>query len=197
MTAPSVLRLRPMVPADAAAIAAWGSDPDFCRDAGWRYDLPEGELLAFWTDLIADPPRTLHRLTAVLEDELVGYVDLHGEDPEVLELGYVIGPSSRWGQGLGTAAARLGLRYAFTVLDLVGVWAEAPASNTASVRILQRLRMLDAGLGEATVFADEPTRYLRFSITRAEWQATLERAPGRESSHASGDRPGRRLRGNR
>ena len=174
-----LLRLRPMEPSDAATFTSWGQDADFCRAAGWREGLPEAELMEFWDALITSPPQTLHRLSATVDDAVVGYVDLHGTDPEVLELGYVIGPSVRWGQGLGTAAARLGLRYGFTVLDLVGVWAEAPASNAASVRILQRLGMADAGAGGPTTFRDEPTRYLRYSITRAEWHATLDRAPGR------------------
>src|SRR5699024_5940055 len=111
-----VLRLRPMEPPDAATFTPWGQDAAFCRAAGWREGLPEGELMEFWDALITSPPQTLHRLSATVDDAVVGYVDLHGTDPEVLELGYVIGPSARWGQGLGTAAARLGLRYGFTVL---------------------------------------------------------------------------------
>lgn len=173
------LQLRPMEPADAAVFASWGQDADFCRAAGWRAGLSEAHLLAFWDGVVASPPQDLRRLTATLGGVVVGYVDLHGPGPEALELGYLIGPSSRWGQGLGTAAARLGLRYGFTVLDLARVWAEAPASNTASVRILQRLRMTDGGMGGPTTFRDQSTRFLRFSITRAQWQATVQRAAGR------------------
>ena len=179
MSEQRLLRLRGLEPGDALEVAAWGKDPEFCLAAGWRADLPLAELVEYWDGVIASPPAHLRRMAAVLDGVVIGYVDLHGTDPEVLELGYVVGPSARWAQGLGTAAARLGLRYAFTVLDLVGVWAEAPANNTASVRILQRLGMLDAGMGEQTTFADEPTRYLRFSLTKAEWLSTLERAPGR------------------
>lgn len=179
MTEQQVLRLRKLEPADAAEIAAWGRDPAFCRRAGWREDLTEAEMLAFWAGVIRDPPQHLHRMAAVADGRLVGYVDLHGDDPQVLELGCLIGPSSRWGVGLGTVAAGLGLRYTFTVLDLVGVWAQAPATNTASVRILQRIGMLDAGMGTPTTFAGEPTRYLRFSITRAEWRASCELGRGR------------------
>src|SRR5699024_11915008 len=127
-----------------------GHDAHACRAAGWRDVLPEAELMASCDALITSPPQTLHRLPATVDDAVVGYVDLHGTDPEVLELGYVIGPSVRWGQGLGTAAARLGLRYGVTVLDLVGVWAGAPASNTATVRLLHRLGNADAGTAGPT-----------------------------------------------
>lgn len=88
----SRVRLRELEPGDAAEIAAWGSDASFCRHASWREDLPEAELQAFWTGVINDPPENLRRLAAVLAGQVVGYVDLHGDDPQVLELGYMIGP---------------------------------------------------------------------------------------------------------
>ncbi len=56
---------------------------------------------------------------------MVGYVDLHGEGDETRELGFVTGPSGRWGQGWGTLAASAGLVYGFETLELRRIWAEA------------------------------------------------------------------------
>ena len=53
------------------------------------------------------PPADLIRLGAVHHGILVGYVDLHGDEPHRRELGFAIDGRSRWGRGLGhlTAAA--------------------------------------------------------------------------------------------
>jgi ribosomal-protein-alanine N-acetyltransferase len=54
------------------------------------------------------------------------------------ELGIVIG-RSHWGQGIGTSAARLVLRYAFDTLGLAEIRAEVLQSNVASRRVLEKL----------------------------------------------------------
>lgn len=102
-------------------------------------------------------------------DELVGYVDLHGSDPGEKELGFVIGPSRRWGQGLGRRAAEAGLTYGFEELGLEHIWAEALAANTASVRILRSLGMEETGRGTPGMFLGEDSYYLQFSISRRAW----------------------------
>jgi RimJ/RimL family protein N-acetyltransferase len=93
-------------------------------------------------------------------------VDLHGLEPGIRELGYVVGPSTRWGQGLGTALARAGLAHGFDTLDLESVWAEALPANLASVRILRRLGMRADGHGEVEDFLGVPGRFERYRITR-------------------------------
>src|SRR5699024_12083965 len=56
------------------------------------------------------PDPTLLRMTAVVDGEVVGYVDLHGDSDDESELGFAIGDSKRWGKGLGMAAAAAGSR---------------------------------------------------------------------------------------
>ena len=95
----------------------------------------------------------------------MGYVDLHGEGHGERELGYVIGPSSQWGRGLGTVVALAGLRHGFEQLDLERIVAEALDANRASVRILQRIGMAEVGRGDEGEYLGQPTFYRRFAMS--------------------------------
>src|SRR5699024_8356095 len=143
-----VIRLRPLHPDDAGTSAGWAADPVFVAHAGWSPDLERSAMYQLGHGLAIAPHRELVRLVATLEGALVGCADVHGADTSGRELGYAVGPSARWGQGLGTAVARAGLRHGFDELGLEEIWAEAPPANTASVRILERLGMRRTGTGE-------------------------------------------------
>jgi len=119
--------------------------------------------------LVLAPPKNLIRLGAVLDGDLVGYVDLHGDEPDRRELGFVIGERARWGLGIGHLTAAAALDYAFDHLGLGHVWAEALEANQRSVRILRGLGMAEAGLGGHDLFLDQPSRYRRFSIAAEDW----------------------------
>ncbi|TXK05970.1 GNAT family N-acetyltransferase [Microbacterium mitrae] len=161
--------LRPMVLDDAATFASWATDATFCDHADWTTQSSSHFLVPWWRAQITSPPPDLLRLAAVLGDDIVGYVDLHGDTASTRELGFVIGPSTRWGQRLGTAAALAGLAYGFEQVGLSSIWAEALHANAASVRILQRLGMTYTGEGEAAVFAGSPSTYAQYALTRMDW----------------------------
>lgn len=165
MPSPTV-ELRPLKMTDARVLVSWEGDPVFCAHAGWKPDRPHAVALAWWREQIASPNPLLTRLLAVVDGSPVGYADLHGDGPEARELGYVVAPSSRWGQGLGTAIARAGLDHGFRVLGLRRVWAEAVEANEASVRVLRRLGMRSTGDGDAETFLGAPSRYKRFELLR-------------------------------
>lgn len=80
-----------------------------------------------------------------------------------------MGPSDRWGQGLGVRVAKAGLSYGFDELSLESIWAEALVANTASVRILCSLGMREAGRGSAATFLQAESYYQQFRLTRDEW----------------------------
>lgn len=183
MPQPTVL-LRPLAVADAEVLAAWGADEVFSAHAGWKPSATEREALARWQALIARPDPELLRLAALHHGHVVGYVDLYDDQAGGRELGYVIGPSRRWGQGLGTAAARAGLAHGFGSLALPRIWAEAIEANTASLRVLQRLGMREIGGGEAEAFLGRPSRYRRFEIHRNHWLAGLDPGASETASPA-------------
>lgn len=164
-----VLSLRPLIAADASTLASWATDPVFCAHAGWRLRDSPVDALYWWENAIVHPDPTLVRLLAVSDDNPVGYVDLHGEELARRELGYLIGPSARWGQGLGTAAARSALEFGFIELGLESIWAEAVEANPGSVRVLHRLGMRPAGVGTSAEFLGTRSRYLIFELSRDDW----------------------------
>lgn len=149
---------------DIATYADWGADRQLCLHAGWTVDLDRFAREAHWLRVIEEG-RVL-RLAAVRGDEVVGYVDLSGSEADHRELGYVVGPSSRWGDGLGTTIARLGLAHGFGALGLEWIDAEAAETNEASIRILQRLGMVETGGSGVDVYLGVPTPTRRFRITR-------------------------------
>ena len=87
----------------------------------------------------------------------------------------MIGPSHRWGLGLGRRAAEAGLAYGFNELALDCVWAEALVANTASMRILRSLGMQETGESGPGVFLGKDSYYLQFRTKRNEWAPRLGR----------------------
>lgn len=160
--------LRSLALADVPVCAAWSLDRLFCEHAGWSVDSPLAAHEAHWQKLITQPKADHLRLAAVAGEQIIGYVDFAGDEPHRRELGYVVGPSTRWGDGLGGTVARLGLDYGFHRLGLTEVWAEAVDANSASIRILASLGMTETGRGEDELFLGSPSFYRQFTITRPE-----------------------------
>ncbi|BFU42377.1 GNAT family N-acetyltransferase [Krasilnikovia sp. MM14-A1004] len=161
--------LRVLTPQDAAVIAGWASDPQFCREAEWTPGLPAHEYERFQRRLIETPPHDLIRLGACSGSDLVGYVAFQGDEPARRELGFVIGVRNLWGRGLGRGAAAAGLRYGFVELGLQEIWAEALEANQRSIRILRRLGLRETGVGADGEFLGVPTHYVQFAIRADEW----------------------------
>lgn len=154
--------------ADAAVLAAWHTDAIFAAHAEWRSTDSVADGVEWWLRQIAHPDPLLDRRMVERAGALIGYVDLHGDEPGVRELGYVIGPSSAWRRGWATQAAREALEVGFGELGLDRIWAEAVTANTASVRVLERIGMRRTGFGDVHAFLGETSRYERFEIRRTE-----------------------------
>lgn len=156
--------------ADVDQIAGWSQDPVWCAAAEWAPS-SLAACRAHLINLVHNPPPELIRLIVRAEDSPVGYVDLHGTDESSRELGYVIGPRSRWGQGLATAAATAAVAFGFSQLALSRVWAECWESNPASQRVLAKVGFTQTGFGETGSYLSEPTRYVQWELTKAAYDA--------------------------
>lgn len=170
------MTLRPLERADADVLAAWAEDDRFCQHAGWTLRSPAA-IRDFWVRQVEAAPADLIRLAALSEEnDLVGYVDLDGDGQRERELGFLVGPSQRWGRGLGRRVAKAGLAYGFDVLLLDSIWAEAIVANTASVRILRALGMRETDRGSAETFLQVESYHQQFRLTRDQWnERRLER----------------------
>lgn len=151
--------LRSVCLEDADEIAGWGDDPVFCRAAGWSTAVSTSQRREHLRGLVQDPPPDLLRLAVTYEQQVVGYVDFAGSNAHHRELGYVVGPRSRWGQGLGGAAARAACDFGFGVLGLATIHAEVDAANARSIAILQ-------GLGMRELARAHPSGRRRFLMSR-------------------------------
>jgi ribosomal-protein-alanine N-acetyltransferase len=159
--------LRVLEPADLPVVAAWRLDREFCRWQGWRQDHTESEVVAHFSQVMLAPPDGFIRLGVVADDALVGYAELSGIDGVHAELGFGIGDSARWGQGLGSATARAMVGYAFEVVALRHVWAE-----TDPVNVRSQLALLRAGFRSVTdgeiAWADCSPGLMQFVVDSAD-----------------------------
>jgi RimJ/RimL family protein N-acetyltransferase len=157
-----------------ASSPGWAADSEFCRHAGWAVDLPVTERVRLLRVLIRCPPPELIRLGVIHNGRLVGYIDLHGGEPDRRELGFLVGERSQWGRGLGRSAAAAGLDHGFDQLGLTEVWAEALDANRRSIHILRRLGLTETGTGDKGRFLDQPSYYRLFAITSRDWARCRE-----------------------
>ena len=165
------ISLRGLVLSDAATMAQWAADPEFCRAAGWSTDLDPQAHLEFQRKIVQDPPEGLVRLGAEFAGGLVGYVDLHGSEPRRSELGFLIGERRLWGRGLGRRAAAAALGHGFVRMGLDEIWAEALDVNAGSMRILLGLGFRSTGTGDTDEYLGVPSVYRPFALSAGEWVA--------------------------
>ena len=137
------LRLRPLVRADAPALARLRDDPEVALHQSWeRYS----EADATWLiDQVADgSPGTPgkwfqwaieRRADAVLLGDC-GLKTL--DDPRLGEIGYTLGHAHH-GQGYASEAVRALLTHAFEVLGMHRISASIDAENHASIALCERL----------------------------------------------------------
>ncbi len=135
------VHLRPLQLEDLETVVVWAKDSEFCLANDWSLELSEERIRTHWTGIISESSDKLIRKGITLNGVLIGYADL--ADIDTFEarasLGYAIGNSSLWGQGLGFLGAKLMLEFAFTDLKLERITAEVNAANTRSLRVLEKL----------------------------------------------------------
>jgi [ribosomal protein S5]-alanine N-acetyltransferase len=90
------------------------------------------------------------------DSEAIGCIGLRfGNDVhrKTAELGYWLGEPF-WGQGIMTEAVREFTRWTFETFDLQRIFAEPFATNSASIRVLEKAGFICEGRMRASVFKD-------------------------------------------
>jgi RimJ/RimL family protein N-acetyltransferase len=146
------LRLRPLAPADRAALHRLWTDADVRRFLWDDRVITLAEVDGVIAASVATFAAEGFGHFALREDEagpLLGTCGLHryapGDEPELL---YSLA-RGHWGRGLATEAARAVVDDAFARLGFSHVSARADAPNRGSQRVMQRLGMAYAGEEEA------------------------------------------------
>ncbi|MBI2239741.1 MAG: GNAT family N-acetyltransferase [Magnetospirillum gryphiswaldense] len=175
------LRLRPLVDADAPALAALANDAEMVR---FTANIPHPYALSDALDFIKvqDQRRQAGQgvalgLEQVVDGTLVGVIGFGLDTGESPELGYWLG-RPHWGQGLMTEALRRLLRHLFDELEIPSVWAAVHPDNVASMRVLEKAGLVADGRHQCTMPArDAVVDSPRFSLCRDAWRQTHRARP--------------------
>ncbi|HZD80231.1 MAG TPA: GNAT family protein [Actinomycetota bacterium] len=170
------LRLRPFTADDLPALLAMQSDPEVTRYLYWdvrsepqvRTAL-EKKIAA--TAIHADGDVLAAAAELLATGELVADLVLHlvSGEHRTAEIGFIVPPAHQR-RGYATEAARAVLRIAFDELGLHRVIGRLEARNTASARVLEKLRMRrEAHLVENEFVKGEWQSELIYAILDREW----------------------------
>ena len=171
------LVLRELRPSDAAAVAAGAGDP---RVARHLIQVPSPYPVALARNWIVHRISwwsvgrgVTYAITAAGEPhQLLGTVSLrrYVRDRRA-ELGYWLAASA-WGRGFATEAAGAAIDFGFRELALPRVYAQVLAGNHASLRVLDKLGMINEGLKRQHICkAQHLHDVVLYGLLRDEWSA--------------------------
>ncbi|GAA3189916.1 GNAT family N-acetyltransferase [Dactylosporangium siamense] len=170
------LLLRRFHAGDAAALAAYRSDPDVARYQSWDAPYPLGDALAFVAETARlDPEREGWFQYAVEGRDsglLLGDVGVNrGDGGRQAEIGFTFAPAFQ-GRGYATEAVGRVVRHLLVEEGLHRVHASLDARNERSARLLERLGFRREGLQvRASYWKGEWTDDLLYAVLASEWGA--------------------------
>ena len=152
------LLLRRFRDGDVDDALAYRDDPEFAR---FLPHIPQpftrADAERFVATNMTEPWATLPTFAVVLDDRVIGTVNLEIEPAtRVAMIGYAIA-RAQWGRGLATEAARAALEWGFAEHDLVEIWASTDVAHVRSRRVMEKLGM--------TLVHDDASK-VRYSIRR-------------------------------
>jgi [ribosomal protein S5]-alanine N-acetyltransferase len=162
------LLLRAFRVSDVEHAHAYRDDPEFAR---FLPHIPQPftreHAEAFVRLNMTEPWETMPTFAIVLEDRLVGTVNLEIDPPDrTAMLGYAIA-RAQWGTGIAVEAAAAVITWAFATHDLSEIWASTDVAHLRSRRVMEKLGMTFASSDEREV-----TYRLRRHASRMESPAT-------------------------
>ena len=170
------LKLRWLVPSDAAAQFAIFSDPEVMRywsSAAWT-DMAQAEGAV---EQAIEGYRNGYSLRFGIElaasGELIGNVTLYAfyEMNRRCEVGYILA-RKHWGKGYLGEALEAALDYGFRQLDLNRVEADIDPRNAASGKVLERLGFRKEGyMRERWLVNGEVCDSIYYGLLRSDWDA--------------------------
>jgi len=141
------LTIRPIQQADAAAIQQYASDPRIAATCNVPHPYPDGAAEQFirYATGVRDAG-TAYVFSILLDGEFAGLMSLNdvnlSEGTAALDY-WVAVPF--WGKGIGSAAARLVVDFAFGALGLRELHSGCLARNPASARVLEKAGFTEVG----------------------------------------------------
>lgn len=144
---PKVL-LRPLGWPDLPHVRQWSEDEEFCLANGWPLGLPEERLQDWFLRLLNNPPVDLVRQGIVVDERLVGYIDLKEINPleRRARLGIAIGDRAYRSQGIGYRAGIQMLQLGFGELGLERITCEVHSGNARMIKLAEKLGFVREGV---------------------------------------------------
>lgn len=135
---------------DAADLAAALNNPNIqnnLRD-GLPYPYTEKDAGDYIDAMLRADKNATFAFAITVDDKAIGSIGVFRKDnihSRTAEMGYYISEPF-WGQGLGTSAVKQTCKYIFEDTDILRIFAEPFAYNTASRRILEKSGFLCEGI---------------------------------------------------
>lgn len=175
------LRLRPLHPADAPAIAEQVNDWDVVRyttsipfpyDRGMAEEFIASQQRRWeaWPGNNIPAEEVAFAIERNSDRRLIGCIGLQpAETGGGLEFGYWLG-KRYWGEGYATEALGRLVRFAFLDLDLPEIWGAAVPTNDASHRVMEKNGfVIVSGSERASEVRGHPLPVILRKLTRAQW----------------------------
>ncbi|MFJ9086901.1 MULTISPECIES: GNAT family N-acetyltransferase [unclassified Streptomyces] len=178
------LRLRPFTDADADLLFELHSSTYVMRywdSPPWTEPARAERFIAMCRKLADEDTGARVAIERASDGAFVGWCGLTGWDPDnrSASLGYCL-DDAMWGHGYATEAAHAVLEWAFDMLDLNRVQAEADTRNVASARVLEKIGFVWEGtLREDCVVNGEVSDSWVFGLLRREWRPSAVPKMGR------------------
>ncbi|WP_407542309.1 GNAT family N-acetyltransferase (plasmid) [Deinococcus radiomollis] len=150
-------------PGDEEAAVRWSRDQAFCLLNGWTPDLPAEQVREWWRQR-GTQAQALRMIE--MDRQIVGYAEWQGIQAGVAELGIALGDSRVWGKGVGAAAGRLMLEWAFGSLDFHMVWAEVHEPNARSLALMKKLAFSEIGRKGIEEYQGQMVPMVQFELSR-------------------------------
>jgi len=175
------LLLRPFTQADTDAMFVLHSSPRVLRywdSPPWKERTQAERFITVCGQMEQEGTGARLAIERSADAAFIGWCCLVKWNPEYRSaaMGYCLDEPA-WGQGFATEAAGALLQWAFDTLDLNRVQAETDTRNTASSRVLAKLRFLREGtLREDCVVDGEVSDTWVYGLLRREWEQLHSRA---------------------
>jgi len=171
-----LVRLAAPAEGDAEVFARWTEDAEYLRalDTDYARPMSVGEMAKRLEQFIDDPSTVEFRIRTLADDRLIGFVALHSIEwnNRAANLAIGIGNPTHRGQGYGTDALRVVLRYAFHELSLERVGLNVNANNARAIRAYEKVGFHHEGAMRHALLRDgEWQDRIIMGILYEEWDA--------------------------
>jgi RimJ/RimL family protein N-acetyltransferase len=172
----TLVRLRPLVPAEYPAIFSWYNDPETISPFD-RFSVDTFDGFSRAVASAPDDPTSLAPRFGIERRDtgkVIGIVGYYRAHPvlEYIDLWYVIGDREARGRGFAREAVALLTTHLFATGAVERVGATCDVENVRSYRLLERLGFRHEGTLRSALFHHGRWHDFRvYGVTRAEWGA--------------------------